>query len=1146
MKRFLYFLLCLFLTYNVSAQVGINTDNSDPDASAMLDIKSTNKGILIPRMSSTERQQIMEPAVGLMVYDSTAQAFYYFNGMGWLELLSGSVTLLADADNDTKIQVEEGVDEDMIRFDIAGEETWRMNGTRLEPSNEGKGIFIGESAGANDSLLTESSPGNFISTSNIFLGYKSGEQSGTGLYNIGIGEETLNLGDSMLANIGIGYQSLSNTHLSVGNVGIGLRSLYKLEDGEVNIALGYNAVSNLTKGNGNVAIGALTMGIAKEGNRNVALGYEAMGENLELENNVAIGYRAGYGDDNTVSTTNNVWIGNRAGFYSEGSGNVFLGSSVGASYSWRNFNNRLAIDNSSTNTPLLYGEFDNDLLRINGTLNINNAFSFPTADGTIGQLLQTDGSGNITWASVSGINTLNNLSDADNNTKIQVEESADEDKIRFDVNGIEALVIHQNTAGETLLEIPNSQFNTFFGVDAGAVNVPSATDGKENSFFGHSAGKVNTTGEDNTFIGANAGTSNTTGDRNTFVGNTAGDSNSTGTLNVFIGDEAGRSNTNGWTNTFLGTRAGVQSTIGNENVFLGSDAGSNNTSGSYNTYIGTYAGQLNETGQYNIALGFLAGGSNETGNDNIFIGKEAGYNELGSNKLYIENSNADSTNALIYGEFDNDLLRINGALNINNAFSFPTADGTTGQVLQTDGSGSLTWTDAASGGIQTLIEDTDNDTKIQVEESADEDIIRFDINGLEKIVMTSNLEDISRLEFHNNKENIAIGIDAGKSLNGDLQTTFGSNNIGLGNYALMNTTGGNENVAIGSYSLVDNTTGFSNTAIGYGSLRNHQTGNNNIAMGFDAGYWSNGGNNNIYIGYNAGFGLGAHTKENNVMVGHQSGYKTKSNGNVFLGYHAGYNETNANRLYIENSNSTSPLLYGEFDNDLLRINGTLNINNTFSFPTTDGAANQVLKTDGAGNLSWANDIDTNTDTDDQTIDVLNLNGTSLEVSLENDGQATKTVDLSGLAVPVGTIMMWATNTPPTGWVLCDGASITAYPQLVTVLGSNNAPNLEDRFPYGAGSLKTLGQSGGSDSVALSEANIPEHSHDSGTLKTTYDYKSNNSSAGSASNKDGSDVQFYNGNAITGNTGTWGGSSGFTQPFSILPPFLALNFIIKAE
>ena len=104
MKKYTYLLLLLFVTINLSAQVGINTDNSDPDASAMLDVKSTNKGVLIPRMSSTQRQQIIEPVVGLMVYDSTAQAFYYFNGMGWLELLSGSVTVLEDTDGDTKFK----------------------------------------------------------------------------------------------------------------------------------------------------------------------------------------------------------------------------------------------------------------------------------------------------------------------------------------------------------------------------------------------------------------------------------------------------------------------------------------------------------------------------------------------------------------------------------------------------------------------------------------------------------------------------------------------------------------------------------------------------------------------------------------------------------------------------------------------------------------------------------------------------------------------------------------------------------------------------------------------------------------------------------------------------------------------------------
>jgi hypothetical protein len=48
-------------------------------------------------------------------------------------------------------------------------------------------------------------------------------------------------------------------------------------------------------------------------------------------------------------------------------------------------------------------------------------------------------------------------------------------------------------------------------------------------------------------------------------------------------------------------------------------------------------------------------------------------------------------------------------------------------------------------------------------------------------------------------------------------------------------------------------------------------------------------------------------------------------GNIFLGFKAGYNETGDNKLYIENSNSATPLIYGEFDNDILTVNGKLGI-----------------------------------------------------------------------------------------------------------------------------------------------------------------------------------------------------------------------------
>lgn len=76
--------------------VGINTDNSNPDASAMLDVKSTNKGVLIPRMTTAQRTTIPTPATGLMVFDNTTTSFWYFNGAIWVEILGG-----ADNDNQT-------------------------------------------------------------------------------------------------------------------------------------------------------------------------------------------------------------------------------------------------------------------------------------------------------------------------------------------------------------------------------------------------------------------------------------------------------------------------------------------------------------------------------------------------------------------------------------------------------------------------------------------------------------------------------------------------------------------------------------------------------------------------------------------------------------------------------------------------------------------------------------------------------------------------------------------------------------------------------------------------------------------------------------------------------------------------------------
>lgn len=92
MNKFSLLLLAISMIacYSLMAQVGINTDGSSPDGSAMLDLKSTDKGLLIPRMTSTQRIGISSPANGLLVYQTDVPAgFYYKDGTVWTYLGTG-------------------------------------------------------------------------------------------------------------------------------------------------------------------------------------------------------------------------------------------------------------------------------------------------------------------------------------------------------------------------------------------------------------------------------------------------------------------------------------------------------------------------------------------------------------------------------------------------------------------------------------------------------------------------------------------------------------------------------------------------------------------------------------------------------------------------------------------------------------------------------------------------------------------------------------------------------------------------------------------------------------------------------------------------------------------------------------------------
>ena len=87
MKKFTLFLLAFaMITGNtLTAQVGVNTDNSSPDGSAMLDVKSIDKGLLLPRMTVEQRDDISSPADGLVIFNTTTNRINFYASGYWNE-----------------------------------------------------------------------------------------------------------------------------------------------------------------------------------------------------------------------------------------------------------------------------------------------------------------------------------------------------------------------------------------------------------------------------------------------------------------------------------------------------------------------------------------------------------------------------------------------------------------------------------------------------------------------------------------------------------------------------------------------------------------------------------------------------------------------------------------------------------------------------------------------------------------------------------------------------------------------------------------------------------------------------------------------------------------------------------------------------
>lgn len=216
----------------------------------------------------------------------------------------------------------------------------------------------------------------------------------------------------------------------------------------------------------------------------------------------------------------------------------------------------------------------------------STTYTLPSADGTNGQALTTNGSGTLAWATIST--------------------AAATPTVLGTVYG------KMTTSGA-------SPYLTALGYNA----APSAT-GEGNTALGYIALQSETTGTYNTAIGWYALQSNNGGTNNTAVGGGANYLNTTGSFNTALGMQALRGNTTGGNNVAVGYQSLYSSTTASYNTAFGVQALRNNTTASNNTAVGYQSLYTNATGTNNTAIGNLSART-FAGSGGTFVGSEAGY-----------------------------------------------------------------------------------------------------------------------------------------------------------------------------------------------------------------------------------------------------------------------------------------------------------------------------------------------------------------------------------------------------------------------------------------------------------------------------------------------------------------------------------------
>lgn len=410
MKKFFTQLALLFIVSFGYAQVGINTTSPN----AQLDIKSSNQatpanndGILIPKIDAFPVTNPTAAQNSMMVYLTTTSAgkppgFYYWDNpstswkgiaqnSGW-SLTGNSGTNPATNfigttdDNDVVFKRDNIVAGRLSKSQFAGSGNTSYGTGSLLTNSGASNTAIGSQAlavntatGIGNSAVGERAlASNTIGSSNNAFGWLSLTSNTSGSQNNAHGSETLLSNTTGEANSAFGYRSLNGNQIGSYNSAFGNASMLANKVANNNTAVGYRTLSSQTFNNGGVAFDtnnvAFGVDALKDNNptsinngiNNTAVGSFSLTTNTTGSSNVAVGMNALH---NSTTAYANTAIGLSSLFNNvSGSGNVAIGYQAGYNEAG---SNKLYIENSNSATPLIYGEFDNDIVKINGVVKVH-------------------------------------------------------------------------------------------------------------------------------------------------------------------------------------------------------------------------------------------------------------------------------------------------------------------------------------------------------------------------------------------------------------------------------------------------------------------------------------------------------------------------------------------------------------------------------------------------------------------------------------------------------------------------------------------------------------------------------------------------------------------------------------------------------